>query len=99
MKTSEEAKSDYWKSPEGLNRRIELIGEDYVFRIHNGALALVGNANLSALEWIGYIDVKTCDYCDGQIGRIYRQGQYIPSLPAHPWCRCSWHLINKEVVS
>ena len=86
---------DFWKSLQGLHQRLELLGEDFVFGMQNNALQLLASDNNCAVEWIGYTDAKTCDYCDSQIGRQYRVGQFIPRLPAHPHCRCSWRLIRK----
>lgn len=48
------------------------------------------DAGVKQLEWIGETDEATCDYCDGQNGRHYWIGQFIPEIPSHPGCRCSW---------
>lgn len=87
--------SNYWTTPEGLRARIDLLGEDFVYGMQNNALQLLASENNCAVEWIGYIDLKTCTICDSQIGHIYRVGQFIPRLPAHARCRCSWRLIPK----
>ncbi len=92
----QETVSDYWKSPEGIAKRIEAIGEDFTFRVYNNALAVYGSNTYSRLQWVGYVDSRTCKICLPKIGHIYKTGgQYIPSLPAHNFCRCLWKLIPK----
>jgi len=92
-----EATSEYWKSPEGLQRRIHMIGEGFTFQIVNNALQAYGARNrVRGFEWIGSLDERTCDYCDSQIGRQYNLGQFLPSLPAHVGCRCEWRLIKQR---
>jgi len=86
----------YWTSPEGLAKRITMFSYDFTFGIHNSSLQVYGrNEDVAGFEWEGSMDERTCDYCDGQMGRFYRLGQFLPSLPAHPNCRCSWRLVPK----
>jgi hypothetical protein len=94
-------KPDYWKSPAGINERIAMISGDFTFRVYNNALAFYGDVNYSGLQWTGYQDSATCKVCDKHIedaqkGQLYYTGQYIPKLPAHNNCRCTWKLIPKE---
>jgi len=87
---------DYWKSPEGIRRRVDMLGEDFTFRVVNNSLQVYGKKNeASGFEWVGSIDEHTCNYCDSQIGRQYRLGQFLPRLPAHAGCRCEWRLIPR----
>jgi len=91
-----EAKQLYWqKEFDAIKRRIAMLGEDFVYGMQNNALQLLASENNASVEWLGYTDSKTCAYCDSKIGNIYRVGQFIPRLPAHPNCRCSWRLIPK----
>ena len=93
-----EATGDYWVSPEGLKRRLEYLGEDFCYNVINNALQAYGRKNeVSGWEWIGSMDERTCTYCDSQMGRFYRLGQFLPRLPSHVNCRCEWRLIKKEV--
>jgi len=81
-----------------------MIAGDFTFRVNNGATAFYGDANYAGLQWTGYLDFKTCDICEPRIlaaemdGKIYKTGQFIPRLPAHPRCRCTWKLIPKDKV-
>jgi len=89
--------TDYWKSPEGIERRVEMLGEDFCFRTVNNALQAYGRANdVLGWYWIGSIDERTCNYCDSQMGRFYRIGQFLPILPSHAGCRCEWELVPRE---
>ncbi len=85
--------AEYWKSNAGIIERINMIGEDFTFRTYNNALAAYGSHVFSSMQWMGYPDA--CEKCAPYIGRTYRSGQYIPKLPKHPNCRCTWKLILK----
>ncbi len=104
LSLQEEATADYWKTPVGIAERISMIGEDFTFRVYNNALAVYGSDTYSSLQWMGYgqiespsqADIRTCKFCRSKIGHIYKTGgQYIPPLPAHNRCRCSWKLIPR----
>lgn len=91
-----EKTSEYWKSPKGIRKRIEMIGEGFTFQLVNNALQAYGTVNnVKGFEWVGSLDELTCPYCATQIGRYYRVGQFLPSLPAHLNCRCEWRLIPR----
>ena len=89
---SEGKVEDYWNTLPGLKSRIDMIAGDFTFRVNNGATAFYGDANNAGLQWTGYLDFKTCDICEPRIlaaeidGKIYKTGQFIPRLPAHPRC-------------
>jgi len=93
-----ESAENFWQTLAGIKTRLDMLGEDFVFGMQNNALQLLASENYADVEWVGYIDDRICDYCDGQVGRIYRVGQFIPELPAHVHCRCSWRLIPKGGV-
>jgi len=85
--------SEYWKSPEGIRRRTEMLGEDFTFNTVN-ALQAYGRVNeVAGWRWIGSVDERQCGFCYDQTGRFYRQGMFLPRLPAHAGCRCEWELV------
>jgi len=91
-----EAKDYYWRSPAGIKRRKEMFGEQFTFQFVNNALQAYGRKNeVAGFEWVGTLDERTCNICDGQIGRQYTIGQFLPQLPAHVGCRCEWRVIKK----
>jgi hypothetical protein len=98
QKLREFEEENYWKTQAGIQARLDMLGEDFVYGMQNNALQLLASENEAAVEWVGYIDNVTCNVCDAQIGRVYRVGQFIPELPAHIHCRCSWRLIPKGGV-
>jgi len=88
---------DYWKSPEGIERRVEMLGQDFCYNVVNEALQVYGRKNdVLGWYWIGNIDERTCSYCDSQIGLFYRLGMFLPRLPAHAGCRCGWELVSRD---
>ena len=81
-----------------LPKLADMLGEDFTYRLVNNALQVYGQANkVKGWRWEGSIDERTCDYCYSHImeDRLYRLGQFLPSLPAHAGCRCGWILIEK----
>lgn len=92
-----ETTEEYWKSAMGLKRRIEMLGADFNYHIVNGALqAYGGNPEISG--WLGIPGMtEHCEYCIAHIiGHYFRKGQFLPRLPAHRYCSCSWRLIRKD---
>lgn len=91
----EGAAEDFWGKLPQLQSRVDMIGGQFTFRVNNGALAFFADANYAGLEWVGYLDDKTCKICEPRIaeGKVYKKGQFIPKLPAHIHCRCTWRLI------
>jgi hypothetical protein len=81
----------FWTTDYGILLRLEDLAEAVVWRtINNATQILASEAGAKELVWVTEIDEKTCDYCDGQSGRRYRIGQFLPQIPAHPHCRCHW---------
>ncbi|MFQ6052821.1 MAG: phage minor head protein [Candidatus Bathyarchaeia archaeon] len=39
-------------------------------------------------RWVCLNDERSCDYCRMMNGNVYRVSEFIPPLPAHPYCRC-----------
>jgi hypothetical protein len=85
---------DFWKSEEGLLARFDMLSEYATWRTVNGALqAYASEAGVKEFEWVTEITETTCNYCDGQSGRRYRIGQFMPQIPVHYFCRCHWAII------
>lgn len=91
---SEEGEEYFWTSDAGILLRLEDLAQMVVWRTVNNAIQIIGSEiGAKGFEWITEIDNKTCDYCDGQSGRRYRVGQFMPQIPAHPNCRCHWDML------
>lgn len=92
-----EASEEYWKSAVGLKRRIDMLGGHFHYSVINGALqAYGGNPEISGWRGIPGL-TEHCEYCLKHIiGKFFRKGQFLPKLPAHHGCSCSWKLIKKE---
>ena len=97
LSEAERAASAYWYTPEGINRRIELLSQSFSFKVVNGALLAYGApAGIKRWRWVtnpGASRTGPCAYCASMHGREYRSGQFIPSLPAHAGCVCGWELM------
>lgn len=95
-----EKKSSFWKSNAGLKRRTELLGKDATFRLVNNALQAYGERN-EIDGWEGVEGVSNhCEYCLSHvIGHFFRFGQFMPSIPAHHGCTCTWRLIKRRIES
>jgi len=87
--------SDYWYTPEGITRRIEMLSEYFTYKIVNNSLLAYGETyGIKRFMWITAADEKVCPYCGKHDRKIYRVGQFLPPLPAHANCRCIWSLLT-----
>jgi len=86
--------SDYWRSPIGITRRIEMLSQSFTYQIVNNSLMFYGySAGITRVRWATMEDERVCPICGPLEGRIYRKGQFLPPLPAHQNCRCGWELM------
>ena len=89
--------SKYWYTPEGIMTRINMLSQSFTYKIVNNALIAYGTAGgITRWRWVtnpGASQTGPCAFCDSQNGRIYRRGQFLPSLPAHSNCVCGWELM------
>lgn len=86
--------SDYWRSPIGIMRRIEMLSQGFTYKVVNNSLMFYGySAGITRVRWATRLDERVCPICGPLEGRIYRKGQFLPPLPAHPGCRCAWELL------
>ena len=89
--------SAYWSSPEGITQRIAMLSQSFTHKIVNNSLIIYGESGgITRWRWAtnpGARQSGPCEYCESQDGRIYRKGQFLPSLPAHANCFCTWELM------
>jgi len=84
---------DYFRSPPGISRRIDSLAQDFSFKVVNNASKVCGQANGAKwIRWDATHDERMCDRC-GKYSRGGRKGFYhvswfMPTIPAHPNCRC-----------
>lgn len=92
--------SDYWRTPEGINQRLDMLGGYFTYSVTNNSLKVYGaDYGVSGFMWVTYPeDSKTgvCPICARKHGNIYKSGQFLPSLPAHTNCKCQWTLLFAE---
>ena len=74
-----------------------MLSQSFTHKIVNNALIIYGvSGGITRWRWAtnpGASKTGPCPYCDSQSGRIYRKGQFLPSLPAHAGCVCGWELM------
>ena len=89
--------SDYWSSPEGLDARLDALADSICFSTFNGAVQAYGDKNhVWGFEWTGGLSKSgRCPYCSSKVGTQYRLSQFMPDLPVHLNCMCTWKLIPK----
>ena len=89
------ATSDYWRTPPGIARRIEMLSQNFTYQIVNNSLRFYGqSAGINYVKWVTQADERVCIICGPLEGRVYRKGQFLPPLPAHVNCRCRWELVR-----
>ena len=84
---------DFWLSDEGILIRLEDIAHDFTFKVYNGAKKWIfKEAGFKKLIWTADYTAGNvpCIYCDGQNGRPYNIGMFLPKMPAHIKCKCGW---------
>ena len=75
----------FWGSGEGITLRLEMLGAAINTGSYNNALQVAAPVyGVQYFEMAG--PQPKCEYCIRYYGRIYRQGMFIPELPAHPNC-------------
>jgi len=89
------ATSDYWRTPQGISRRIEMLSQNFTYKVVNNSLMFYGqSAGIDYVRWVTMEDERVCPICGALDGRTYRKGQFLPPLPSHTNCRCRWELIR-----
>lgn len=78
-------------------QRVMMLSQSFTYKIVNSSLIAYGTAGgITRWRWTsnpGWSAQGPCAFCDSQNGRIYRRGQFLPSLPAHSNCVCEWELM------
>lgn len=75
----------------GVETDIERIAATEVFSGYNEAFVqetLDKNPD-ATFEWCSVLDLRTCPNCESQDGKTFPAND-LPTLPAHPRCRCVW---------
>ena len=89
--------SDYWRTPEGINQRLDMLGSQFTYMVVNNSLKMYGDTyGASGMMWVTHPEAsKTgpCQICSPKHGRIYKPGQFMPPMPAHARCVCQWEII------
>ncbi len=86
-----EENEDYWKSPQGIQRRIEMIAEHFTYKIVNNAVKVYGETDgAKNVIWLTQADERVCAICGPRHLRSWRVTWFTPRMPAHVNCRCYW---------
>jgi hypothetical protein len=93
----------YWNTPQGMIRRIDHLGQAFIYRFINNAAKVVGNTNqIEWMFWEDYGDSKVCEICLGYAmggedhSGFYRVTWFMPVMPVHDGCRCKWVLVPRS---
>jgi len=89
---------DYWRSFQGLNRRIDSLAQQFAYKVVNNAWKVVGEKNGAEwMKWWDMGDTHVCDECrrhsEGGRGGYYKITWFMPEMPVHPGCRCQWEIM------
>ena len=87
----------YWKTPDGIRRRIRGLSQEFTYKVVNGAVKLYGQTNgVKWLHWQTVGDDRVCVICtkaaQGGRGGLYKATWFTPQMPAHFGCRCQWYI-------
>ena len=93
MNTEEKVDSEYWSSMGGIGVRLEMFGHQLQWGVFNRAVLITASrVGVFNYRMIGPDDERTCEWCGEHLGRVYRQGRFMPRLPKHPYCRHFWDI-------
>lgn len=83
----------YWSTMGGVGVRLEMFGHQLEWGLFNKAVRITASKiGVFNFKMIGPDDERTCEWCGEHLGRVYRQGRFMPSLPKHPNCRHFWDI-------
>ena len=84
---------DYWSTMGGVGIRLGMFAHQIEYGLFNKAVKITTSSiGIFDFLMIGPDDERTCQWCGEHIGRVYRQGQFMPDLPKHPNCRHFWDI-------
>jgi len=84
-----EGSEGFWSSVEGIGMRLGMLSGSINTGSYNNALQVLAPAY--GVQYFKMSDPQPkCEYCSKYFGRIYRQGMFMPELPAHPFCPHIW---------
>jgi hypothetical protein len=88
---SEVSPEGYWMSETGVNLRLEMLGQSIVWGSFNNAIKVSASSyGVHRFTMAGLPPV--CKYCQQYYGHTYRMGQFMPNIPAHPYCTHYWDI-------
>ena len=91
-----------WSTDELIYIRIDMLAEDLTMRTFNKALQYYAKDPslkevMEGFEWRTVGDAKVCALCSGREGKTWRPWQFMPDLPAHIGCRCSFEAVLTKI--
>ena len=100
MSDDQKKLEDFWKTPEGIIKRVASLTQIFSHRIVNNALKVIAPTNGAKwMKWVLHPErsmTGPCPICIGYAsgGRNgnYRVTWFTPRMPAHPRCVCEWEI-------
>lgn len=90
------SQKDFWSSLRGLLFRIASLAHDLTWKSLNMGIREVAavtdteTGEKYQLEWVTMGDDKVCELCADSAGVYDSDDPFLPTIPAHALCRCSW---------
>jgi len=64
LQEAKRATSDYWRTPPGISRRIEMLSEYLTYKVVNNSLMFFGySADITHVRWVTMRDERVCPIC------------------------------------
>jgi hypothetical protein len=96
------AEAKFWDTEPGILRSIHSVGEHFAYKVYNNATHVLGDTYPVAwLIWtLGKPYDTVCPKCieNSQKGEngAFRPGWFLPQMPVHLHCKCTWELLIKK---
>jgi len=77
-----------------------MFAESLVWGEFNNAIITISTSQLRVMEFqvMGPMDERTCEICAEHVGNVYRLGEFMIDLPAHPNCRHWWDIPTQPTI-
>lgn len=100
MAAPEPVPEDFWKTPEGIHKRIDSLAQVFSYKVVNNAIRVIAPTNGAKwLRWVLHPELTASGPCiicitaaaGGRNGN-YQINWFVPLMPAHPRCVCEWEI-------
>jgi len=90
----------FWTTAAGILARLAMFAESLEWGSFNEAIIKISTSQLRNVEFqmMGPTTGNICELCDENVGKVFRLGEFMIDLPAHPNCRHWWDIPQQPTI-